>query len=124
MFLSKQFRNFVQSKAVSSIFRDCTFETTRANSIQISFSIVEILPKKFVAHQKLSLLRLHMNAKDFSAKEVAANRLLRHNCFLLENCYSVLQSLHLCIPQLLLQQEMLFIMVLAGVVLIYSRSIV
>ena len=57
MFINKQFRNFIQSKAVKSVFRVCTFEVTHANSIQISFSIVEILPKKFVAHQKLNLLR-------------------------------------------------------------------
>ena len=68
MFLSKQFRNFVHSKSVCLVFRDCIFEVTRANSMQISFPIFEISPKKCVAHLKLNLLCLLMNVKDFSLK--------------------------------------------------------
>ena len=66
MFISKQFKNFVHSKSVYSVFHDCIFEVTCANSIQTYFSILEISPRKCVAHLKLNLLRLRMNAKDFS----------------------------------------------------------
>ena len=100
MFISKQFRNFVQSK--ESVFRDCTIEVIPANSIQISFSIVEILPKEFVAHQELNLLRSRMNVNDFLLKcwQIVYCVI---TVFLLENTYyTVLQSLHLYIPHLLL----------------------
>ena len=68
MFISKQFRNFVHSKSVYSVFRDCIFEVTRVNSVQISFSILKISPKKCVAHLKLGWVRSNRNAKDFSRK--------------------------------------------------------
>ena len=68
MFISKQFRTFVQSKSVYTVLCDCIFEVIRANSVQISFSILEILPKKYVAHLKLNLLRSCINAKDISLK--------------------------------------------------------
>ena len=67
MFISKEFRNFLQNKSVCLVFRDCIFEVTRANSIQILFSILEISPK-CVAQLKLNLLHSRMNAKDFSLK--------------------------------------------------------
>ena len=53
MFLSKQFRNFAHSKAVYSVFCDCIFEATHANSLQISYSILEILPKKVCCISKM-----------------------------------------------------------------------
>ena len=43
------------------------FEVTRANSIQISFSILKI-SLKCVAHLELNLLCSRMNAKDLSLK--------------------------------------------------------
>ena len=49
--------------------------------MRISFSILEILPKKFGAHQKFNLFRLHINAKDIYCKSLIASQL-----FLLENC--------------------------------------
>ena len=93
MFISKQFRNFVHSKSVYSVFRDCIFEVTRANSVQISFSILQISPKNCVAHSKLNLLRSLMNAKDFSPK---CQQMLYYvtNAYAGKiACYSVLQSL-------------------------------
>ena len=68
MFINKQFRNFVHSKSVYFVFRDCIFEVTRVNSVQISFSILETLSKKCVAHLKLNLFCSRINAKDFSQK--------------------------------------------------------
>ena len=68
MLISKQFKNFDRSKAVLFVFRDCIFEETRANLIQISFSIFEIFPKKLVAHLQLNLRCSRMNAKGFSLK--------------------------------------------------------
>ena len=68
MFISKQFRNFVHSKSLKSVFCNCFFEITHANSIQSSFSILKILPKKCVAHLYLNLLHSYMNTKDFSFK--------------------------------------------------------
>ena len=68
MFISKQFRNFAHRKSVELVFSNCIFEIKRANSIQISFCILEILPKKLVARLKLYLLRLRMNAKNYSLK--------------------------------------------------------
>ena len=113
MFVCKQVKSFVHSKSVYSVFRDCIYEVTRANSTQISFSIPEISPKKCVAHLKLNLLCSRMNAKDFSlisiSKSFIASQLL-----LLKNCLlPSLQSLHLCIPQQLLQREMFCIQVVA-----------
>ena len=49
-----------------SVFRDCIFEVTRANSIHILFYFLNFAEE--VALLKLSLLRLRMNAKDFSLK--------------------------------------------------------
>ena len=65
---NKQFKTFVHSKSVYSVLCDCIFEVTRANSVQISFFILEISPKKCIAHLKLNLLCSRMNAKDFSLK--------------------------------------------------------
>ena len=48
------------------------------------FPILEISPKKFIAHLKLNLLCSRMNAKDFLRS--AGNALLRHKLLLLENC--------------------------------------
>ena len=80
MFTSKQFRNFVHSKSVDSVFSDCVFEITRANSVQVSFSILEISSKKCVAHLKINFALLAHKRERFFAK-VSANCLLRHNCF-------------------------------------------
>ena len=76
MFLSKQFRNFVHSKSVYTVFRDCIFEVIRANSVQISFSTLKFLRKvRCTSTIKLALLALEHER--FFAK-VSANRLLRH----------------------------------------------
>ena len=80
--------------------------------MQIFFPILEISPKKCVAHLKLYLFCSCMNARDFC--EVSANTLIRHKCFCWKlACYTVLQSLQIFIPQQLLQREMLFIIVVA-----------
>ena len=68
MFTSKQIRNFAYGKSVYCVFRDYIFEETHANSVQISFSILEFSPKKSVAYPKLNFVRSRMNAKDFSLK--------------------------------------------------------
>ena len=106
MFINKQFRNFVHSKSVYSVFRDCIFEVTRVNSVQISFSILEISPKKCVAHLKLDWVRSNRNAKDFSRKCRQIVYCVKTAFCWKIACYKVLQSLPLCIPLQLLQREM------------------
>ena len=59
LFIANQFIQF---------FAIAFSKLTRANSVQISFSILEISLKKCGAHLKLDLLRSRMNAKDFSLK--------------------------------------------------------
>ena len=81
MFISKQFKNFVHSKAVLSIFCNCIFEGTRAKSMQISFSILEISLKKCVAYQKLNLLCSLAHEHERSFVKVSAIGFLRHDCF-------------------------------------------
>ena len=75
MFVSKHFRNFVHSRAVSSLLHGCIFEVAPANLLQISFSLLNISSKKCVAHQKLNLLcsRLAHEREKFFAK-LSANR--------------------------------------------------
>ena len=76
MFLSKQFRNFVYSKTVQSVFCDCIFQVPCANLTQISLFVLEILSKKFVTQQQINLFRSRL-----------AHYILRHNCFFLRNCF-------------------------------------
>ena len=62
MFVSKQSRNICSLRI--SLSRS-QFEVTRTNCTQVSFSILEILPKNCVAHLNLNLPRSHTNARDF-----------------------------------------------------------
>ena len=67
MFIRKQFKNFDRSNSVY-FFRDCVFEVTRANSIQITFSILEISTEEVHCTSKIKLALLAHERERFLAK--------------------------------------------------------
>ena len=87
----------------------------RSNTCEFStdFSIPEISPKEVCCIYKIKLASLAHERERFFAK-VSVKRLLRLKCFCWKiACYRVLQSLHLCISQQLLQRKIFCIKVVA-----------
>ena len=122
LFGSKRFRNFVRSKSVWSVFRDCAFEVTRANLIQIFFLLFKFCQRSLLTSE-LNLLWSRMNAKDF--RWSVGKSFIASQEFLLENCLLHSSAKHAITVRItqLLQKEMVFIKGRIWIVIFSNRIV-
>ena len=123
MFISRHFENFVHNQSVQSVFRDCFLKYSTCEINANFFFCSANFAEEVRCKSKIKLANPKLNLLRFFTK-VSENRSLCQNCFYGKIvCYTVLQSVQLCIPQQLFQQEILFIKVLNIVVMVSKRII-